>query len=207
MSSDRTLLTRLHVSLACTQTLFYFSFRSFRMIGEKKNSFFFFLPTSTTLRWWSINPPRFFLSPRLSRALDGLWRENGGSVNRLMFYIRLLQWSFMLVVRGGKSPDSSIMIWYSIRTLLKVKRRRRLILHRKQDLLAVKGLSPPTLPTVQCSSGYFLFISYSTIFSTHACMDCMNTRKFKGLRIREKLRQCQRSTWCAGARHFSHRRK
>ena len=41
MSSDRTLLTILHVSLACTQTLFYFSFRSFRNIGEKKYSIFF----------------------------------------------------------------------------------------------------------------------------------------------------------------------
>ena len=39
-------------------------------------------PTHTPLRWWSINPPRFFLT----RA--GLWWENRGSVNRLS-----LRWS------------------------------------------------------------------------------------------------------------------
>ena len=45
--------------------------------------FSFFWETSasaraTPLHWRSITPPRFFLS----RALDGLWRENRGSVNR-----------------------------------------------------------------------------------------------------------------------------
>ena len=47
------------MKLACKQTLFYFSFRSF----QKHNKC----------------PADYILSP----ALDGLWRENRGSVNRL----------------------------------------------------------------------------------------------------------------------------
>lgn len=46
-----------HKLIACTQTLFHLSF---------------------SLRRRSMNPPRFFLL----RALDGLRRENRGSVNR-----------------------------------------------------------------------------------------------------------------------------
>ena len=59
------------IFLACTQTLFYFSFRSFRKHrrarerserrargARKKNieRLFFSSPTTTSLRWWSINP-------------------------------------------------------------------------------------------------------------------------------------------------------
>ena len=47
------------LKIARTQTLFYFSFRSFQKIGEC---------------WWSINIPWFLF-----------WRENRGSVNRLVW--------------------------------------------------------------------------------------------------------------------------
>ena len=76
--------------LACTQTLFYFSFCSFwkhrrahkrgehaSEASERKKEFFF--PTPASLRWRSINPFFFFFSC----VLDGLSRENRGSVNRL----------------------------------------------------------------------------------------------------------------------------
>ena len=61
----------LQLEVACTKTLFYFSFRSFgkhrraRKRGEhaseaseREKEFFF--PTPTPLRWLSINPPTDF---------------------------------------------------------------------------------------------------------------------------------------------------
>ena len=39
------------------------------------------IPTPLSLRWRSINPPRFIFYH--ARALDGLWREIRGAVNRL----------------------------------------------------------------------------------------------------------------------------
>ena len=58
--------------LAYTQTLFYFSFRSFRRHRRARSarSVYFRLPPP-------LLPAVYFLSP----ALDGLWRENRGSVN------------------------------------------------------------------------------------------------------------------------------
>ena len=50
----------MHHGIACTQTLVYFSFRSFQIES----------------------PAVYILSP----ALDGLWRENSGSVNRLSWH-------------------------------------------------------------------------------------------------------------------------
>ena len=70
--------------LACTRSLhvhrrcFIFLSDLFENIGERENecgASIFFFPHPTTLRWRSINPPRFDF---LSRALDGLWRENRG---------------------------------------------------------------------------------------------------------------------------------
>ena len=55
------------------QTLFYFSFRSFRKHRQECEN------------WQSINLPRFIF---LSHALDGLWRQNRGSVNRLMAVVQ-----------------------------------------------------------------------------------------------------------------------
>ena len=40
--------------VACTQTLFYFSFRALENIGVRDSK-----GTPTPLRWRSINPPRF----------------------------------------------------------------------------------------------------------------------------------------------------
>ena len=47
-------------------------------------------PSTTLLRWWSINPPRFYF---LSPALDGLRRENRGSVNRLLATVGAKLWN------------------------------------------------------------------------------------------------------------------
>ena len=75
--------------IACTQTLFYFSFRCLRKdrrardrskrararaSAERENEKVIVSssPTPTPLRW-SINPPRICF---LSRPLNGLWREN-----------------------------------------------------------------------------------------------------------------------------------
>ena len=81
------------MSVACKQTLFYFSFRSFqkhqrarerskraRTSAEREKEKERTSPTTTPLRWRSINPPAVYI---LSPALDGLWRENRGSVSRL----------------------------------------------------------------------------------------------------------------------------
>ena len=74
--------------LACTQTLFYFSFCSFGKhrrahkrgehaseASERKKEFFF--PTPTSLRWRSINPSRFFFSLACStdfqEKIESLW--------------------------------------------------------------------------------------------------------------------------------------
>ena len=69
--------------VACTQTLFYFSFRKHRRARV--------LLPPPPYAGGSINPPQFYF---LSRALNGLWRENRGPVNRL-------QWS---------SPESLILV-------------------------------------------------------------------------------------------------
>ena len=83
--------------LACTQTLFYFSFVLFENISELTSK------ASVWERAWSVRKKnKFFLFPHpyplalavskspvvyiLSRALDRLWRENRGSVNRLPSY-------------------------------------------------------------------------------------------------------------------------
>ena len=71
--------------VASTRTLFYFSFRSFlkHRLTRKKNKneeLFSFSTTPNPLCWRSINSRGFYF---LSRALDGLWRENRGSVNSL----------------------------------------------------------------------------------------------------------------------------
>ena len=70
----------LNLSLSCTRTLLYFSF---------------LLPTPTLLCWCSIYP--LFLS----HTLDGLWRENRGSVNRQPEFgrqIKSLKISFFFVL-------------------------------------------------------------------------------------------------------------
>ena len=76
-----------HESVACKQT-FYFSFRSliFKNIGERNERAKTSAEreqetTTTTLLALAINksPALYILSP----ALDGLWREDRGSVNRL----------------------------------------------------------------------------------------------------------------------------
>ena len=67
------LLVFFYSGIACTQTLFYFSFRSFRKHRQEREN------------WQSINLPRFIF---LSHALDGLWRQNRGSVNRLMAVVQ-----------------------------------------------------------------------------------------------------------------------
>ena len=54
--------------------------RSERARKKNKERLFSSSPISTSLRWRSMNPPVFYF---LSRALDGLWRENRGSVKRL----------------------------------------------------------------------------------------------------------------------------
>ena len=77
-------------SLACTQTLFYFSFRSFRKhrwahelskrartsVEREKDSS---SSTPTPSCWRSINPLRFIFYHARST-----WRESRGSVNRLL---------------------------------------------------------------------------------------------------------------------------
>ena len=61
-----------HKDLACTQTLFYFFFVLFEDIGERasktsaeRQKEFSSCPTTTPLRWRSINPlPSIFYHPR-----------------------------------------------------------------------------------------------------------------------------------------------
>ena len=66
------------LKIARTQTLFYFSCRSFQKIGEC---------------WWSINIPWFLF-----------WRENRGSVNRLVwkqvYALPILAWNWVWFSRG-----------------------------------------------------------------------------------------------------------
>ena len=66
------------LKIARTQTLFYFSFRSFQKIGEC---------------WRSINIPWFLF-----------WRENRGSVNRLVwkrvYALPILVWNWVWFSRG-----------------------------------------------------------------------------------------------------------
>ena len=71
---------------ASTQTLFYFSLRSFRKHRrarekEKYRTSIFFSPTPTPLRWRSINPPRFLFF--ITHAQQTL-KKKRGSVNGLL---------------------------------------------------------------------------------------------------------------------------
>lgn len=92
-----------------SQTFFFvFLFvRSETDIGERarEREKEFFFPSPTPLRWRSINPPPVYF---LSRVLDGLWRQNRGSVNRLsqsaMFSFSRHEFSFETV------------FWYSSRS-------------------------------------------------------------------------------------------
>ena len=80
--------------LACKQTLFCFSFRSFfsktsassrssrgleneRGVRERKTNLFSSFPTPTPLRWWSINLPRFIFyharSTNFEEKIEVLW--------------------------------------------------------------------------------------------------------------------------------------
>ena len=81
--------------LACKQTLFYFSFRSFqkhwrvkwareneRRAQERKIKIFFFPHPYPLVLAVNKSPAVYSLSP----ALDGVWRENRGSVNRLFLF-------------------------------------------------------------------------------------------------------------------------
>ena len=95
--------------LACTQTLFYFSFCFFQKhlqatrareneSGARETKIFFFTLTPTPLHWRSINPRRFtFYHPRF----NGLWRESKGSVNRLLCSLHL--WNAMTLTRWWNS--------------------------------------------------------------------------------------------------------
>ena len=79
--------------LACKQTLFYFSFRSFqkhwRVKWARKNERrerkikIFFFPHLYPLVLAVNKSPAVY---SLSAALDGLWRENRGSANRLFLF-------------------------------------------------------------------------------------------------------------------------
>ena len=71
-------------SLYTDDVLFFFSFfskTSASSRGARERNLFSSSPTTTPLRWRSINksPAVYILSP----APDGLWRENRGSVTRL----------------------------------------------------------------------------------------------------------------------------
>ena len=74
--------------IACAQTLFYFSFRSFgkhrrareRGARERKINIFFFPHLCPPCAGVNKSPAVYILS----RALNGLWRENRGSVKRLV---------------------------------------------------------------------------------------------------------------------------
>ena len=97
--------------IACTQTLFHFSFRSFgkhgraslrsrrlKVVGERENGrargrhaslllarpFFLVPTTSKRLSTQAIGERESEAIYILSHALYGLWRENRGSVNRLL---------------------------------------------------------------------------------------------------------------------------
>ena len=71
------------MELACTQTLFYFSYRYFgkhrgaRERARKENKELSSSPTTTRLRWRSINPlPFIFYHPRstdFEEKIEGLW--------------------------------------------------------------------------------------------------------------------------------------
>ena len=64
------------ILIACTKT-FYFSFRSFRALASV-----FFFPHHYPLSLAVNESPAVYI---LSRALDGLWRKNRRSVNRLQY--------------------------------------------------------------------------------------------------------------------------
>ena len=69
---------RVKRSVDCTQTLFYFSFRFFSKTSVCARASFFPHPYPFAL---AVNKsPAVYI---LSRALDWLWRENRGTVNRL----------------------------------------------------------------------------------------------------------------------------
>ena len=73
----------LAAKLACTQTLCFFSFRSFRKHRHKSPAVY-----------------------SLSRALDGLWRENRGSMNRL-----LLSSCFKMASDRAKRSSYVLKVW------------------------------------------------------------------------------------------------
>ena len=87
--------------LACKQKLFYFSFRSFqkhRRARErierartnaqraKENVYFLLSPPLPPCAGGNKSPAVYILSP----FLDGLWRENRGTVNRLNLHVYAL---------------------------------------------------------------------------------------------------------------------
>ena len=69
---------------------------------------------------------------------------------------------------------------------MEIKRNEEAIKYTKKQDFTAKSFSRPTLSTVEYSSGYLLFTSYSKIFSELIEYVCIDTRK-SSASIRQKL--------------------
>ena len=102
--------------IACTQTFISLrSFRKDRRASERARA----SERERERRWRSINPPRISF---LSRALDGIWRENRGSVNRLLSTLTLqavaTYISHACLQRKKRWTNSAV--WYFCRVIFNI---------------------------------------------------------------------------------------